>query len=130
MFVFLRWISKCLICPVSWGCRIQRLHLCREVRAPPHTHNRCPANDTNQSDNEAQGLNCPVSWGCRIHWLLLCRGVRPLSNKFPGYGTKQSDGEVPVMLELWVMWSTPSLPSLPGPLRLGMIAPDRTLSMG
>ena len=24
-------------------------------------------------------------------------------NECPGYGTKQSDGEAPVMLELWVM---------------------------
>ena len=30
--------------------------------------------------------------------------------------TKQSDGEVPVLLELWEMQSTPSLPLLPGPL--------------
>ena len=28
------------------------------------------------------------------------------------------------MLELWGMWSTPSLPSLPGPLWPGVIAPD------
>ena len=28
----------------------------------------------------------------------------------PGYDAKQSDGEVPVMLVLWGMWSTPSLP--------------------
>ena len=46
------------------------------------------------------------------------------------YDTKQSDGEVPVMLELWVMQSTPSLPSLPGPLWSGVVAPDRVLSMG
>ena len=34
------------------------------------------------------------------------------------------------MLELWRMQSTPSLPSLPGPLWSGMIAPDRVLFMG
>ena len=34
----------------------------------------------------------------------------------PGYDTKQSDGEIPVMLELLGMQSTPSLPLLPGPL--------------
>ena len=34
------------------------------------------------------------------------------------------------MLELWGMWSTPSLPSLPGPLRLRVLASDRVLSMG
>ena len=32
-----------------------------------------------------------------------------------GYDTKQSDREVPVMLELWGMQSTPLFPSLPGP---------------
>ena len=34
------------------------------------------------------------------------------------------------MPELWGMWSTPSLPSLPGPLWPGVVAPDRVLSMG
>ena len=34
------------------------------------------------------------------------------------------------MLELWGMQSTPSLPSLPGLLRSGVVAPDRILSMG
>ena len=51
-------------------------------------------------------------------------------NECPRYDTKQSDGEVPVMLELWGMQSTPSLPSLPDPLWLGAVAPDRVLSMG
>ena len=35
---------------------------------------------------------------------------------------------VPVMLELWGMQSTPSLPSLPDLLRPEVIAPDRFLS--
>ncbi len=43
---------------------------------------------------------------------------------------KQSDGEVPVMLEFWGMQNTPSLPLLPGPLWPGMVAPDRDLSIG
>ena len=43
------------------------------------------------------------------HW------VRP-PPMCPGYDTKQSDGEVPVMLGLWGIRSTPSLPLLPGPL--------------
>ena len=34
----------------------------------------------------------------------------------PRYDSKQSDGEVAVMLKLWGMQSTSSLPSLPGPL--------------
>ena len=69
--------------------------------------------------------SCPVSWGCRIPWLLLCSGVRPLTKECPGYDTKQSDAEVPVMLELWGMQSTPSLPSLLGPLWPRVVAPDK-----
>ena len=84
-------------------------------------------------DNTPQFLNskthCPIGWGCRIHRLLLCRGVRPFPTSVL-YGTKQSDGEVPAMLELWGMRSTPSLPSLPGPLWPGVVAPDRALFMG
>ena len=52
------------------------------------------------------------------------------TNKCPGYDTKQSDGEIPVMLELWGMQSTLSLTSLPGPLCPRVVAPDRILSMG
>ena len=66
---------------------------------------------------------CPLGWGCRIHWLLFCIGVRPPPNKCSGYDTKQSDGEVPAMLELWGIRSTPLLPSLPGPLWPGVVAP-------
>ena len=44
------------------------------------------------------------------------------SNECPGYDTKQSDGEVPVILELWGMQNTPSLPSLSGPLWPGVVA--------
>ena len=40
-----------------------------------------------------------VGWGCRIHRLHLCRGATA-PNKYPVYDTKQSDGEVIVMLEL------------------------------
>ena len=52
------------------------------------------------------------------------------SNECPEYDTKQSDGEVPVMVELWGIQTTPSLPLLPGQLWPGMVAPDRALSMG
>ena len=83
-----------------------------------------------ESPDRVLSMGCPVGWGCRIHRLLLCRGVRPPANECPGYDTKQSDGEVPAMLELWGMQSTPSLPLLPGPLWPGVVAPDRALSMG
>ena len=39
-----------------------------------------------------------VFFGCRIHQILLCRGVRTPPNKCPEYDTKQSNGEIPVML--------------------------------
>ena len=51
-------------------------------------------------------------------------------NEYPGYDTKQSDGEVPAVQEIWGMQSAPSLPSLPGLLWPGVVAPDRVLSMG
>ena len=73
---------------------------------------------------------CRVGWGCRIHQLLLCRGVRPSLSKCPTYDTKQSDGEAPVMLDLWRLQSTPSLPLLPSPLWPVVVAPDKVLSMG
>ena len=34
------------------------------------------------------------------------------------------------MLELWVLRSTPSLPSFPGPFWLGVVALDSVLSKG
>ena len=43
-------------------------------------------------------------------------GKDPNPNECPRYDTKQSDGEVPVMLELWGIWSTPSWSLLPAPL--------------
>ena len=60
----------------------------------------------------------------------LQRGKTPPPNECPGYDTKQSDGEVPAVLELWRMRSTPSLPLLPGPLWPGVVAPDRALIYG
>ena len=60
----------------------------------------------------------------------LQRGKTLPTNECPGYDTKQSDGKVPVMLGLWGMRSTPSLPLLPGPLWPSVVAPDRALSMG
>ena len=58
------------------------------------------------------------------------KGQDPTPNSCPVHGTKQSDGEVPVMVELWGMRCTSSLPLLPGPLWPGVVAPDRVHSMG
>ena len=51
-------------------------------------------------------------------------------NKCSGYDTKQSNGEAPVMLELWGMRINPLLPPLGGPHLPGVVVPDRVLSMG
>ena len=72
---------------------------------------------------------CPVGWGSRIHQVILCRGVRPCPNECPRYDTKQSDREVPVTLERWGMQITPLLQSLSGPLWVGVVAPNRVISM-
>ena len=63
----------------------------------------------------SMALYCLVRWGCRIYRLHLCRGVRPLPTTNIQHMT-QSDGGVPVILELWGMRSTPSLSSPLGPL--------------
>ena len=46
------------------------------------------------------------------------------------YDTKQSDGEVPVMQELWGMRSNLLLLSLPGQLWPRVVVPNKILSMG
>ena len=66
--------------------------------------------------------------GCKIYRLYLCWWVRPHLNECPWYDIKQSDGEAPA-LEIWGMWSIPSLPLLPSPLCPEVVAPDRVLSM-
>ena len=60
----------------------------------------------------------------------LQRGKTPPLNECPGYDTKQSDGEIPVMPKIWGMRSIPSLPLLPDLLWPGVVELDRALSMG
>ena len=60
----------------------------------------------------------------------ICRGVRPPTNEYPVYDAKQSDCEVPAMLGLWGMRSTPASPLLPAPLWPRVEAPHRVLSIG
>ena len=98
-------------------------------------------------------LNITLLWGCRTHRLPLYRGVSPPTiaqsagtveyndcfpqrgknsppNEYLEYGTKQPDGEAPVILKLWRMWSTPSLISLQYPYWPGVIAPEKFRSIG
>ena len=56
--------------------------------------------------NSYEKLKSPIGWCHRIH-----RQQNPI-NECPGYDTKPSHGDAPV-LELWGMWSTTSLPLLP-----------------
>ena len=58
---------------------------------------------------------CPADWSSRIHRLHLCREIRRF-NECLGYDIEKSDGVVPMILELWGMQNTLSLPLLPGPL--------------
>ena len=73
-------------------------------------------NDNNNNTHFPIEPNGPVDWGSGLHQLHQCKGMRPPPNKCPGYDTKQSDGEAPVMLERQGMRSTLSLPLLPDPL--------------
>ena len=75
-------------------------------------------------------LDSSVDCGCRIHRLHFCREVRPLPNECPVYNTRQSDDKAPVMQQFWGLWSTPSLPSLPGQLWPRVLAPGRVLLLG
>ena len=52
-----------------------------------------------------------------------CRGVRTLLNECPGYDTKQSDGNIQVMVELWEG-------RVPFHCHRSLIYFDRVLSMG
>ena len=61
----------------------------------------------------------PADLGCRIHQQHHNRGLR-----IPGYHTKQSDDEAPLMRELWGKPNTPLLLSLASPLWPGIVATD------
>ena len=62
--------------------------------------------------NECNKLACPVGWSGKIHRLHTCRRIRLPSQWVSWNNTKQFDGEVPVMLELWGTRSPPLLPLL------------------
>ena len=73
----------------------------------------------------------PGRLGCKKHRLHFCGGIRPPPHsECPGYDTEQSDGEAPVILTFREIGSTPSVPSIPRPLWLGVVASDRALALG
>ena len=57
------------------------------------------------------------------------RRGKTVLNECLGYITKQSNGEAPVMQELWGMRRALLLPTLPGLSWLGVVTPDRVLSL-
>ena len=71
-----------------------------------------------------------VDWCCRKHRLHLNRGIRFSQRVSWIYDMKQFHGEVPRILELWRMQSTPLLLSPQRPLLSGAVALDRVLLMG
>ena len=73
------------------------------------------------------GMNISISHICI--WLCFSK-TSPHRKEYPGDDPKQPDGEIPIMLELWWMRSTLSLPLLTGSLWHRVVVTDRVLSMG
>ena len=65
--------------------------------------------------------NCP---GAEEYTDYISAERKDSPNECRGYDTKQADGEASVILELWGMRCTPSLPLLPGPLLFRVVAPE------
>ena len=68
-----------------------------------------PDYNINTMSKRSLASHCPGDWSGRINRLRLCRGIRLHlhPSEFSGYDTRQYDGEVPVMLELSEMQSSP-----------------------
>ena len=85
-------------------------------------------------DLALNNLQCLICHETQPNHLNLCiaqsAGAVEYTDCTSAYDTKQSDGEVTAVLELWGMRNTASLPSLPGLLWPRVVAPDRALSMG
>ena len=69
----------------------------------------------------------PVSWSCRIHRRLHLSMTSPFSTNVLDMSFKNLMDEGLKTLELRRMQSTRFWPSLPGPLWLGVVLPDRVL---
>ena len=110
----------------SWMVKLYEKWIARKFRRPRSWNTFVFTQSNTQESSNLQGMTgyvdsgskdshlftCPVSWGCRKHWLHLCTGARP-PPPMSVHDTKQSDGKVSVMLRLWGIRSTPSLPLLP-----------------
>ena len=124
--------NKKQTCPLGWVCRIHWLHLCRGVRVTCiYTTKQSEIPVMQELGECGELLHCHRSQDRKVTpYFKTLIYFLTLKSYFTGYDTKRSDCEAPVMLELWGMRSTPSLPSLLGPFRPGVVAPDRVPSMG
>ena len=127
--------SSLKLCEFLWWCLFiisYKLFIILHCKIDTHkmiglfTYKWTLLNKIKEQNLYTRSVNCPVSCDCWIHWLLLYIGVRHPPNQCPRYDTEQSNGEIPVMLELWRIRSTPLLPSPPGSPWLGMVAPDKS----
>ena len=105
------------------------IHACTRSSICAHTHTSMylythTHTHTHQLAQLDRATECTNSINC-----ISTEGL-DFTNECPGYDTKQSDDQIPVMLELWRMQSTHSLLSFPGPLRSGVVVPDRVLCIG
>ena len=120
---------------VDWGFRVFQHHTRHAKVTQPRMITSQPASIQHGCSSKLHASLSTNKWflassaGAVEYTDYFCRGVPP-HNERPNYDIKQSDGEVPVMLELWGMQCTPLLSSLSGPFWPGVIAPDRVLSVG
>ena len=84
-----------------------------------------------ETDFKPYVLHFKIAWSAETLEYADSKGVRPPpnANECPGYHIKQSEGESS-MLELWRKHIIHSLQTLPGPLWLWVVVPERDLSMG
>ena len=75
-------------------------------------------------------MNCLVGWKAVEYTDFISAEGLDTHHQCPGYETKQSVGDVPVMLKLCGIRRALSLSSFPGLLWPGVVAPDRVQSMG
>ena len=86
-------------CPVSWGCRIQGLLLCRGVRPP--LPNKCPIYDTKQS--EFEGPVIQKLWGMQSTYSLPLLPLREAaSDRVLCMGQIELHSE---LLPNWIIWN-------------------------
>ena len=95
------WFVIILVYPVSWGCRIHWLHLCRRVRPPP---NECPDMTLNNLIVRFQQRwsfgECGVPLHCHCSQVHSGPGV-VAPDKGPIYGLNRINN---ILMLKWIVW--------------------------